>query len=45
MEILAGGLFQIRSASPEFVAAHPTGGAVIAPFVMVKAPLTVECRI
>jgi hypothetical protein len=45
IEILAAGLFQIRSAHPEFVARHPTGGAVIAPIVVVEAPLTIECRI
>jgi hypothetical protein len=45
IEILAAGLFQIRSANPEFIARHPTGGAVIAPIVVVEAPLTVDCRI
>jgi hypothetical protein len=44
IEILAAGLFQIRSASPEFVARYPTGGAVIAPIVVVEAPLTIDCR-
>lgn len=44
IEILAAGLFQIRSANPEFVASHPSGGAVIAPIVVVEAPLTIECR-
>lgn len=44
IEVLAAGLFQIRSANPDFVASHPSGGAVIAPFVVVDAPLTIDCR-
>jgi hypothetical protein len=44
IEILAAGLFQIRSTSPEFIARYPSGGAVIAPFVVVEAPLTIDCR-
>lgn len=45
IEILAAGLFQIRSANPDFVASYPSGGAVIAPIVVVEAPLTIDCRI
>lgn len=44
IDILVGGLFQIRSASPDFISSYPTGGAVIAPFVSVEAPLTIDCR-
>ena len=45
IDVLVAGLFQIRSASPEFIESYPSGGAVIAPFVRVDAPLTIECRI
>lgn len=45
IEILVAGLFQIRSASPDFVESYPSGGAVIAPFVSIQAPLTIDCRL
>ena len=44
IEILAAAVFHIRSASPEFGARFPGGQATIAPYVTVKAPLTIECR-
>ena len=44
IDILAAGLFQVRSASPTFVSSHGGGSAVIAPFVQVEAPLTIDCR-
>jgi len=43
--ILVAGLFQIRSANRDFIESYPSGGAVIAPFVLVDAPLTIDCRI
>jgi hypothetical protein len=44
IEILAAGLFHIRSAAPDFATRYPDGSAIIAPFVTVKAPLTIDCR-
>lgn len=44
IEIVVAGLFQIRSSAPEFIARHPSGGAVIASLVQVEAPLTIDCR-
>ena len=44
IDVLAAGLFQVRSASPAFVSRYGDGGAVIAPFVQVEAPLSIECR-
>jgi len=45
IEILAAGLYHFRSASPEFMADHPAGSAIVAPYVSVKAPLTIDCRV
>ena len=45
IDILAAGLFQVRSTSSEFTETDPDGAAVIAPFVRVEAPLTVDCRL
>ncbi len=45
IDLLVAGLFQIRSANPDFIESYPSGGAVIAPFVSVDAPLTIDCRI
>ena len=44
IDILASSLFQIRSANPEFTARYPEGTAIIAPYVMVQAPLLIDCR-
>lgn len=44
IDILIAGLFQMRSASPEFSARHEGGRAVIAPYVHVEAPLGIDCR-
>jgi hypothetical protein len=44
IDVLAAGLFEISSASPEFRARHGAGSALIAPYLMVEAPLTIECR-
>jgi len=44
IELLVAGIFQIRSANPRFVATHGADGAVIAPYVIVKAPLAIDCR-
>jgi hypothetical protein len=44
IDVVAAGLFQIRSANPTFVQTHGGGSAVIAPYVAVEAPLTVDCR-
>jgi hypothetical protein len=44
IEVLAAGLFEIRSASPDFAATHGANRALIAPYVRVEAPLTIECR-
>jgi hypothetical protein len=44
IEVLAAAVFHIRSSAPEFAARYPEGAATIAPYTMVKAPLTIECR-
>lgn len=42
--ILAGGLFHVRSANPEFLARNRSGTAILAPYVAVAAPLEIDCR-
>lgn len=42
--ILAAGLFHIRSDDRDFRTEHPGGTGIIAPWVEVEAPLTIECR-
>ena len=44
IEVLAAGIFDVRSATPEFVARYPTGAARIARYVEVEAPLAIDCR-
>jgi hypothetical protein len=44
IEILAASMFELRSATPAFVASHPGGSAIIAPYATVEAPLTIDCR-
>ena len=44
IEIMAAAVFHIRSSAPEFAARYPGGAATIAPYVIVEAPLTIECR-
>jgi hypothetical protein len=44
IDVLAAGLFEIRSASPAFAAAHGADRAVIAPYIEIEAPLTIDCR-
>lgn len=44
IDILVSGLFHIRSANPEFIARHGDDGAVLAPYIVVKAPLSIDCR-
>lgn len=44
IDVLVAGLFEMRSASPAFAAAHGANRAVIAPYVEIEAPLTIECR-
>ncbi len=44
MDIVAAGLFHMRSASPEFMARYGSSTAIIAPYVSVEAPLTIDCR-
>jgi hypothetical protein len=44
IEILAASVFHVRSVTPEFAARYPGGAATIAPYVIVRAPLTIECR-
>lgn len=44
IDVLVAGLFEIRSGSPAFAAAHGANRAVIAPYVEIEAPLTIECR-
>jgi hypothetical protein len=44
IEILAAGIFHVRSAAPDFAARYPGGAATIARYVTVKAPLTIDCR-
>jgi hypothetical protein len=43
-EIMAAAVFHIRSEAPEFAARYPGGAATIAPYIIVKAPLTIDCR-
>ena len=43
IEILAAGIFHVRSTAPDFVERYPEG-ATIARFVNVTAPLTIDCR-
>jgi len=44
IEVLASTLFHVRSANPDFVARHPDGIAIVAPYATVKAPVTIDCR-
>ena len=44
IDVIAAGLFQIRSASPTFAQKHGDARAVIAPWVQVRAPLKIDCR-
>jgi hypothetical protein len=44
IEVLASTLFHVRSASPDFVARHPDGIAIVAPYATVEAPVTIDCR-
>lgn len=43
IEVVAAGLFHMRSANPEFVAKNPSGVAIVAPYVSVTAPLIIDC--
>jgi hypothetical protein len=45
IDVLIAGLFQIRSGNPEFMVRYPEGAAIIARYVNVKAPLSIDCRI
>lgn len=44
IDILLAGLFQMRSGSPAFTENLGSGSAVIAPWVNVEAPLSIDCR-
>ena len=41
--VIAAGLFHLRSSEPAFVARHSSGVAVVAPYVAVTAPLSIDC--
>lgn len=43
IDILAAGLFHVRSADPEFVARNESGVAIIALHVSLTAPLSIDC--
>jgi hypothetical protein len=43
MDILAAGLFQFRSANPDFASRYEGGTAIIAPWVTVEARLEIDC--
>jgi hypothetical protein len=43
IEVVAAGLFHMRSADPAFVAQHESGVAIVAPYVRVSAPLRIDC--
>lgn len=44
IDVLVAGLFHVRSDDPGFLARHPDGTGVIALYVTVEAPLTIQCR-
>ena len=44
IEILAAGIFQVRSAAPDFSTRYPGGSVRIARYLRVEAPLTIDCR-
>jgi hypothetical protein len=44
IEIVAAGLYEMRSTDPGFVARFGAETAVIAPFVTIEAPLTIDCH-
>lgn len=44
IELLAAGLFHLRSDDPAFEAEYPGGMAIVASQVTVEAPLTIDCR-
>ncbi len=44
MDVLVSALFQIGSASPKFLQEHGASTTIVAPYVIVKAPVRIECR-
>jgi hypothetical protein len=44
IDILAAALFHVRSNDPAFRTTHPGGTGVVASYVEIKAPLSIECR-
>jgi hypothetical protein len=44
MEVLAAGLFHVRSDGPAFAARDASAATIVAPWVVVRAPLTIDCR-
>ena len=44
MDVLVAALFNIGSTSPEFLAEHGAASTVIASYLTIKAPVTIDCR-